>query len=77
MSLRRYVELEKRFLQMAAERHFNVNQGIVLPGGFEILMMNLIDDGLVIRYANSGTIGSGSAAFPIAVHDLLTKKVTP
>jgi hypothetical protein len=37
-------------------------------------MMNLVDDGLVIRYESSGTIGSGSVSFPVAVRYLLTEK---
>ena len=70
----RYVEVEKRYLQFAADRRLQVAQGIVLPGGFELLMWNLVTDGLVSRTASTGTIGAGNVVFPVAVHYLLTEK---
>jgi hypothetical protein len=45
----RYVELERRCLESLAEQGGNVGTAVFLPIGFELLMKNLMDDGLVSR----------------------------
>lgn len=47
----RYSDLERRVLQAMADKNAAPGQGVVLPGGMEILMMHLVGDGIVKRQA--------------------------
>jgi hypothetical protein len=70
----RYGELERRYLEFAAEKKMPPGGGIALPGGFELLMGNLVRDGLVAAMPGGATIGTAGAKFAIAVNYRLTPK---
>jgi hypothetical protein len=45
----RYSDLERRVLQAMADQNARPGEGLVLPGGMDILMMNLLADGIVVH----------------------------
>ena len=44
----RYGDLERRYLQVAAQDNLVAGAWQALPGGFELLMRNLVEDGFVL-----------------------------
>lgn len=74
----RYSELEQRFLVQAARGGAKSGFAITLPGGLDLMMMNLMEDGLVHRMPDGGAKLTWSQPeipeFPMAVFYLLTDK---
>jgi hypothetical protein len=58
----RYSEMERRYLQATAERGVGPGMFVPVPIGFELLMRNLVDDGLVTyqkKPVMTATYGAG------------------
>jgi HNH endonuclease len=67
----RYSDLERRVLQAMADANATPGHGVRLPGGMDILMMHLVQDGIVEPRATGGVYISG---VPAHVAYVLTDK---
>jgi hypothetical protein len=69
----RYSDLERRVLQVMADANAAPGHGVPLPGGMDILMMHLVQDGIVEQRHPGGLIISISGV-PARVAYVLTDK---
>jgi hypothetical protein len=73
----RYSELERRYLQNAAETSASAGTRTAMAGGLDLLMGGLLTDGMVIKADSEGAPSLGAidgSVFPLVADYILTPK---